>query len=321
MLTTIVQSAISKLGGPFSKAFLGQPCHKECGDNSIVVSDQGYTYRLESILGVGGLSAVYRAFCIDTGNWVALKIGDHNKVPEAKELMMREAELMSRLDHPNIVKLYDRGDTSSGDPFIAMEILEGQTLEQLLLSETVLDLNRVAAICLQVADALQHAHENGILHRDIKPSNIMLVKKSGVETAVIFDFGISLTVDDDGESYDGTSSGSLLYASPEQLSEQACSYSTDVYQLALVMFEALTGRLPFEISISGALAYRGGRGPVLLSNEELGPQSIKEPIRKVLEEALHRNPKVRTRSMRCFIQELNAALNQLRSRGFRLQRV
>ncbi|MBX9723448.1 MAG: serine/threonine protein kinase, partial [Candidatus Obscuribacterales bacterium] len=203
------------------------------------------------------------------------------------------------------------GTSSDGDPFIAMEILEGQTLEQLLISETVLDLPRVARICLQVAEAVQHAHERGILHRDIKPSNIMLVEKDGFETAVIFDFGISLSVGEDGSSYDETSSGSLLYASPEQLGEQICSYNTDVYQLALVMFEALTGRLPFEISVSGALAYRRGQGPVLLSNEELGEQKLHEGIRKVLEGALDRNPKARTRNMACFINELSVALMQL----------
>lgn len=320
MLATIVESAIGKLGGTFSKAFLGQPCRKESEDGAIVKSDKGNAYRLESVLGVGGLSVVYRAVCVNDGSNVALKVADLEKVPEAKALLRREAELMSRLDHPHIVKLYDHGTTSDGDPFIAMEILEGQTLEQLLLSETSLDLDRVAKICLHVAEAIQHAHENGILHRDIKPSNIMVVQKDGVERAMVYDFGISLPVGEDGSSYDETSSGSLLYASPEQLGEQGCSYNTDVYQLALVMFEALTGRLPFEISICGAIEYRRGPGPVLLSNEELGEQGLQTPIRKVLEEALHRNPKQRTRNMRNFIDELNAALNQLGQWGFRLQR-
>lgn len=316
MLVNVVQSAFGRLGGSFSKAFLGQPCRKETGDNAVLLSSSGNIYRLETVLGVGGLSVVYRAYRYSDGKEVAIKVSNTSKAPEAKALLFREAELMSRLAHENIVELFESGTTIDGDPFIAMEILEGQTLEQLLVTQTALDLNRVARICLQVAEAVQHAHENGILHRDIKPANIMLVNRDGVEKAIIFDFGISLCVGADGSSYDETSSGSLLYASPEQLDEQTCSYNTDVYQLALVMFEALTGRLPFEISVRGALDYRRGRGPVLLSNEELGEQKLCEGIRLVLEKALDRNPKKRTLNMMNFMIELRQALSELGSWGF-----
>lgn len=311
MLTTAVQSAFGKLGGSFSKAFLGQPCRKTPGDNSVIMSTSGNVYKLESILGVGGLSVVYRAVRFSDGKVMALKVANIEKAPEAATLLRREAVLMARLDHDNIVKMYESGESIDGDPFIAMEMLPGQTLEQALISDTILDLPRVARICMQVAEAVAHAHERGILHRDIKPSNIMLVKKDGKETAVVYDFGISLTVDESGSSYDESSSGSLLYASPEQLSDQNCSYNTDVYQLALVMFEALTGRLPFEISVSGALAYRRGEGPVLLSDEELGEQALTLEVRKVLEEALQRNPQDRTRNMHNFLDELRNALGQL----------
>ena len=309
MLTTVVQSAFNKLGGSFSQAFLGQPCRKQQDDNSVIVSKTGNIYKLESILGMGGLSVVYRATRFSDGKVLALKVANVEKAPEARELLRREAQLMERLDHPKIARMFEAGESLEGDPFIAMELLEGQTLEQLLISETVLDLPRVAQICLDVAEAVHHAHECGILHRDIKPSNIMLVRENGKETAVVFDFGISLELGEDGSSNDESSSGSLLYASPEQLSEENCSYNTDVYQLALVMFEALTGRLPFEISISGALAYRRG-GPVLLSNEELGPQALTANIRKVLEDALDRNPQKRTRNMSSFMEELQNALSQ-----------
>lgn len=308
MFATVAQSAFSRPGGEFSQAFLGQSCRKETEDNSVVLSSNGNLYRLGDVLGRGGLSVVYRATRFSDEKTVALKIANLKKAPEASALLRREAELMARLDHPNIVKVLDSGTTMDGVQFLAMEVLEGQTLEQLLISETVLDLPRVAKICLQVAEAVQHAHERGILHRDIKPGNIMLVEVNGVETAIIYDFGISLTVGEDGTSYDESSSGSLLYASPEQLTEERCSYNTDVYQLALVMFEALTGRLPFEISVAGALNYRRGKGPVLLSDEELGAQRLHDGIRSVLEAALERNPEQRIRNMRGFIEELNQAL-------------
>lgn len=321
MLTTVVQSAFSKLGGNFSKAFLAQPCRKQTGDNSVIMSKAGNIYKLESVLGMGGLSVVYRAVRFSDGKVVALKVANVEKAPEAKDLLRREAQLMQKLQHSNIVRMYEAGESVDGEPFIAMEILEGQTLEQLLISETFLDLPRVARICLNVAEAVHHAHINGILHRDIKPSNIMLVKRDGKEQAIVYDFGISLTVGEDGASHDNSSSGSLLYASPEQLSEENCSYNTDVYQLALVMFEALTGRLPFEISISGALAYRRGEGPVLLSDEELGEFALESTIRKVLEEALHRNPQQRTRNMNSFIEDLKNALLQLGDWGLQSQAV
>lgn len=313
MLATAVQSAIGRLGGPFSKAFLGQPCRKESSDNGLLISSNGNIYKLESVLGVGGLSVVYKALRYADGKHVALKVANLKKSPQAKDLLFREAELMSRLSHKHIVKMFESGTTVDGDPFIAMEILEGQTLEQLLIAETSLSLKRVAHLFLQVAEAVQHAHEKGVLHRDIKPSNIMIVKKDGEETAIVYDFGISLSVGEDGASFEESSSGSLLYASPEQLSEQACSFNTDVYQLALVMFEALTGRLPFEISVSGALAYRRGQGPVLLSNEELGEKGIANNVRQVLENALERNPKTRTRNMLNFINSLKEALHTLSS--------
>jgi len=310
MFATAAQSTFNRIGGQFSQAFLNQPFRKESGDNSVVLSSSGNLYRLEGILGMGGLSVVYRATRFSDGEAVALKIANLRKAPEAGALLQREAELLGQLNHRHIVKMFDHGFTADGDPFIAMELLKGQTLEQLLVTKSNLDLARVSKICLQVAEAVQYVHEQGILHRDIKPGNIMLIEENGEEKAVIYDFGISLTVGEDGTSYDETSSGSLLYASPEQLSEEGCSYYTDVYQLALVMFEALTGRLPFEISVAGALNYRRGQGPLLLSDEELGEQKLHTEVRNLLEEALERDPQRRTRDMRSFIQKLQDAVCQ-----------
>lgn len=117
MLAT-VESAIGKLGGPFSKAFLGQPCRKEMSDRGMVRGKSGNIYRLESVLGIGGLSVVYKAVRVNDGLPVALKVADSQKAPEAKDLLRREAQLMERLQHNNIVKLYEAGatiDSSYGD--------------------------------------------------------------------------------------------------------------------------------------------------------------------------------------------------------------
>lgn len=307
MYATALQSAVSRIG-KVNQAFMGPCCRKEAGDNAVILTCQGNLYKLEGLIGEGGLSSVFRASRFSDGMIVALKIADMQKSPEAANYLRREAALLATFDHPGIVKVIDNGTTIDGFPFIALEFLEGRTLAELLASEAALDLDRVSRICLQVACALQHAHEFGILHRDIKPANIMLVDRDDVEEAVILDFGVSLAAGRNGSAGSDGNSGSLLYASPEQLKDEMCSYRTDVYQLALVMFEALTGRLPFEVSVAGAINYRRQEGPVLLSDEELGGNSLPEPLRKVLEGALERNPEHRTQNMHSFIEEWNQAL-------------
>jgi eukaryotic-like serine/threonine-protein kinase len=285
-------------------------------DNSVLISTDGNLYHLENILGRGGLSVVWRATRFTDGLQVAVKIASPHKAEEAGDLLCREAGLMAQLDHPNIVKLLDRGLTNDGNPFLVMELLAGQTLEQVLVAQTSLAPARATALCLQIASAVQYAHEKGILHRDIKPGNIILVERDGVETAVIYDFGISLTVGEDGTFYDNTSSGSLLYASPEQLSEERCTYNTDVYQLAMVMFETLTGRLPFEISIAGAVNYRRSTGPVLLSDDELGEKRLSRAMRSILSEALARDPQRRTGNMHIFKENIESTLDKTDSYDF-----
>ena len=135
MPTIRAKSALGNLGKQFRQAFARQSIRKEQQDNSLVIGTKGEIYRLESVLGVGGLSVVYRAVRLADRKEVALKIANLNKAPDAAPLIAREAELLSRLNHPNIVKMLDSGTTVDGEPFFAMELLRGQTLEQQLISE------------------------------------------------------------------------------------------------------------------------------------------------------------------------------------------
>lgn len=301
-----IPSTFARLGNPtFARAFLSQPFRKDAEDAGVIVTARGQIYRLLALLGTGGLSVVYRACRISDGQMVALKMADDSKAPEASDLLRREAQFLSRLNHPNIVKLIDSGETLEGDAFLAMELLEGQTLEQLLVAAQNLDLRRAAEICVQVASALDYAHNTGVLHRDIKPSNIMILPSG---RAVLYDFGIAVDLDDQG-SYveEGSSSGSLVYASPEQLAQKPLQSGTDIYQLGLVLFEIMTGRLPFEISISGALAYRR-RGPLLPDNDLLGDVALSDELRQLLESALERDICQRLSSMKGFAEGLSRAL-------------
>ncbi len=291
-----------------------QTARKESREGDVLIARDGHIYKLAGILGKGGLSTVYRAIRFSDGEVLALKIADTDRAEEAGELLRKEAEILKRMNHGHIVKLTDQGETRDGDPFIVMDLLHGQTLEQLLAEEKALPLERAANICLQVAAALEYAHNQGVIHKDIKPSNIMILDEDGHDRVVLYDFGIATTVESTGLANDESSSGSLLYAAPEQFTELPCSYSTDVYQLALVLFEALTGRLPFEMSISGALKYRK-TGPVLVDNSELGDLALGEQIRRVLELALERNPAVRTATMQSFSDNLYHAVVEFGSRA------
>ncbi len=285
---------------------LQSSCNEDRAGQVLIATD-GHIYKLVGVLGRGGLSTVYRAIRFSDGEVLALKIADRERAQEAGELLKKEAELLGRMEHSHIVKLLDQGMTREGDPFIVLNLLRGDTLEQLLRAEKALPLKRAANICLQVAAALEHAHSQGIIHKDIKPANIMITEEDGEDKVILYDFGIATTVELTGVANEQSSSGSLLYAAPEQLNEMPCSYGTDVYQLALVLFETLTGRLPFEYSVSGALKYRRS-GPLLVDDIELGERALDQHIRQILESALERNPADRTATMRSFADGLYKAV-------------
>lgn len=294
---------------------LPSSCNEDRAGQVLIATD-GHIYKLVGVLGRGGLSTVYRAIRFSDGEVLALKIADKERAEEAGALLNKEAELLRRMNHNHIVKILDQGQTREGDPFIVLNLLRGDTLEQLLRSEKALPLKRAANICLQVASALEHAHSQGVIHKDIKPANIMVTEEDGEDKVILYDFGIATEVEWNGIAVEQNSSGSLLYAAPEQLNEMPCSYSTDVYQLALVLFEALTGRLPFEHSVSGALKYRR-TGPLLVDDAELGERALNQRVRQVLEGALERNPADRTATMRNFADSLYQAVIEFGAKALR----
>ena len=291
----------------------------DCEDRQgqVLIARDGHIYKLVGVLGRGGLSTVYRAIRFADGEVLALKIAAAHRIDETGPLLKKEAEILKRLNHTNIVKLLDEGETREGEPFIVLGILRGETLEQVLGAEKVLPLNRAANICLQVASALEYAHSQGVIHKDIKPANIMIIDDNGEDTVVLYDFGIATAVES-GISVERNSNGSLLYAAPEQLGEEPCSFSTDVYQLALVLFETLTGRLPFEKSVASAWKYRH-TGPLLVDDNELGELALGEQLRLVLLSALERNPLQRTSTMANFAESLYQAMLKFSNSALRPQ--
>jgi serine/threonine-protein kinase len=289
---------------PFWKTFVKQSFRKETGDGAIIFAKNGSIFRLESILGVGGLSVIYKAKRFSDGSVLAIKLANSKKDIKTNEFIHHEISILRALNHPNIIKVIESGETVADEPYIALELLKGQTLEQLLLAHKIIPLERALNICQSVANALDYAHQNGVLHRDIKPSNIMIETIAGQDSVTIFDFGIATNTEKISAEDLNSSAGSLLYACPEQLEFGEYTKQSEIYQLALVLFEMLTGRLPFESSLKGAIAYRKG-GPLLLANNELAGNYLGQNVRSLLEYALSRNPSKRPCSMNLFAHELH----------------
>ena len=199
-------------------------------------------YQVEELLGRGGMGVVYRAFDPRLKRRVALKL----VAPELsgnerfRERFLRETELAASLDHPNVILVYEAGE-HDGQLFLAMRHVNGTDLKR-LLADGPLEPARVVAFCAQVAEALDAAHERGLVHRDVKPSNVLL---DAHEHAYLADFGLTCSFHAGRLAGEGPSLGTPAYASPEQILGEDVDGRADVYALGCVLYECLTGRTPF----------------------------------------------------------------------------
>jgi serine/threonine protein kinase len=204
-------------------------------------------YRLEHEIGRGGMSIVYLAARADGAyvQKVAVKLMLAAKLGESSKRVARERQALASLDHPNIARLVDGGESASGIPYLVMDYVDGVRIDEWCNRE-MLGVNERVALVVSVCRAVQHAHQNLIIHRDIKPANI-LVTKNGV--AKLLDFGVARLLETAGEATDITQAGQLLFtprfASPEQVMGQTVSVSTDVYGLGMLLYELLAGTSPF----------------------------------------------------------------------------
>jgi len=215
-----------------------------------VVADRYYVVRK---LGEGGMGQVYLAEHVKMGRQSAIKVMNPAMVhdPDAVARFNREAANASRISHPNVCAVYDFGETADGLIYLAMEYIDGVPLTTVLEREGALAVRRAADLCLQVADALQAAHDLGIVHRDLKPDNIMLTRgRSGQELVKVVDFGIAKAMGGDAGGQKVTKTGLVIgtpeFMSPEQLAGDSVDGRSDLYSLALVLYRAVTGKLPFE---------------------------------------------------------------------------
>jgi serine/threonine protein kinase len=208
-------------------------------------------YRVLGRLGVGGMATVYLAEDSSLGRKVALKVMAERYAEDGEfvERFRREAQAAARLNHPNIIAVYDRGE-ADGRPYIAMEYLQGRTLKQVIQAEGPLPPERAIAIAMQVLAGLRYAHEHGVVHRDVKPHNVLVGDDGRIK---VTDFGIAHAGDPQMTEV-GSIVGTAQYLSPEQARGRSVGPQTDIYSLGVVLYEMLAGRVPFEGDSSVAIA-------------------------------------------------------------------
>jgi len=213
-------------------------------------------YEIIKEIGKGATSAVYQAYDPFQNRQVAIKVvfpealGDKEHGRRYKKLFVTEASLAGKLSHPHIVAIYDAAADEDGS-YIVMEYVDGTTLEQYTRADNLLPIQKIVEIAYKCARALEYASRQGVIHRDIKPANILL---SGEADIKISDFGAALTMAAETTQVSGI--GSPAYMSPEQVKEQPLTYQTDIFSLGVVMFQLLTGRLPFKGANNYSMIYQ-----------------------------------------------------------------
>ncbi|MDP2711174.1 MAG: protein kinase, partial [Solirubrobacteraceae bacterium] len=265
-------------------------------------------YRISGHLGSGGMSEVYRAADLQLGRDVALKIlhGRFAADEEFVERFKREASSAAGLAHQHIVAVYDRGEWD-GTSYIAMEYVAGRTLKDIIVADGPLDLQRAVDLTVQVLRAARFAHRRGIVHRDFKPQNVIV---DGDDRAKVTDFGIARA----GAS-DMTQTGSILgtaqYLSPEQAQGHAVGARSDLYSIGIILYELLTGRVPFEADSAVTIALKQ------VSEAPIPPSQINPLVTPELEavvlKALAKQPADRFGDADEFVAALDAAASRIPS--------
>ncbi|TML63496.1 MAG: serine/threonine protein kinase [Actinobacteria bacterium] len=268
-------------------------------------------YELEELVGSGGMSSVFKARDTLLERRVALKVLHPHFTDDDQyvERFRREARAVASLSHPNIVTILDRGE-DEGRQFIVFELVEGRTLKEVLDEEGRLPVARALEIAIQVARGLAFAHEHGLVHRDVKPQNVIL---NGDGRAKVTDFGIARSLDVQGVTQSGAVLGTSNYIAPEQASGQPVDRTTDVYSLGVVLFELLTGEVPFpgESFVAVAMQHVSEPPPSLLDVRPDVPVRVAHAV----DRALEKDPPARFLTMDAFAAELQACLAELGSRS------
>lgn len=256
-------------------------------------------YRIDRVLGSGAMGVVYQGHDSQIERTVAIKVLHPHlrtgaKTDELEQRFLQEARAAARCHHPNIVTIFDFG-TEQGSPYIVMEFVQGVELQAHLKSKTFISLPSATDICIQVLNALAHAHDKGVIHRDIKPANIILLENGNVKVS---DFGVA-RLDNSDLTNTGYMVGTPSYMSPEGLQGLCVDARSDLYSVGVLFFELLTHRrLSRELSLEETLG-------VLNDATHLSSKNINS-IKPILRQALQADPNARIQNARDFIELLKS---------------
>lgn len=276
-------------------------------------------YAMKALLGRGGMGAVYRAENTRINKPVAIKIllRGHRKGSDAERRFIREARIAGSLGHPGIVEIYDLGTLENGVPFQVMELLEGETLAARIKHEGALPIDETLDVAEAVLSALDVAHARGVIHRDLKPENIFLARRGEHVVSKLLDFGISKALGDETLSLTKTGMvvGTPYYLAPEQARGDSVDARCDVWAMGVVMYEALTGRLPYRANNYNKLLVS------ILTTRPEAPREVRpalpEAIEDVILTAMSHEPDARYANGRAMLQALRVARGRQPLASFR----
>jgi eukaryotic-like serine/threonine-protein kinase len=259
-------------------------------------------FRILEKIGTGGMGSVYKASQTKMNRLVAVKIL-HPKLANRKDLVSRfhrEARAMSHLTHPNTVRVLLYGELDDGSLYIVMEYLEGRSLNQTVRAEGPLPVDRALPVLIQVCGALEEAHRAGMVHRDLKPENIFLCNQGGLrDFAKVLDFGLAKVTEREMRpgsiilTQEGMVFGTPEFMSPEQAQGRTLTPASDTYSLAVILYEALTGKLPFDAGTPiEYLQLHVAARPIILT-ERVPGMTFPPGLSEVIDKALSKRPEQR----------------------------
>ncbi|MBY0546914.1 MAG: serine/threonine protein kinase [Candidatus Obscuribacterales bacterium] len=275
-------------------------------------------YKIDSLLGEGGMAQVFKSTHLQLDKPVVIKIM-HSGLPSMDTAMKRfeqECKVTARIDHPNVVSVFDVGSIEGRRPFLVMEYIMGESLRDYLDREVSMDVPEASTVMMQVCSGLHEAHQQGIVHRDLKPENIMLREKSDRPDWVkIVDFGIAhLKQGGQRLTRTGIAIGTVDYMSPEYLSDKPIDHRADIYALGVILYELIAGRCPFVAETAEAIMAKHLWGTPMPLSHYRPDLEAGCMFDQVAEKSLHKEPAERYQSVIEMRNDLVLALKEFEKR-------